>query len=415
MQYKRFDPTYCNFPPPKVPVLPTINLQSLGHANTSTYKRLGSNGNVSFFTRGRYAITEAYRLSGLDEGGTLLAPAYHCRTMLDPAIRLGADITLYPVNNDLSPNLDALTDCLAKSSKPVRVMLLTHYFGFAQNLRIIADFCAKHDISLVEDCSHALFIQADSGARTEPHAPIMGKAGRYGVASPYKFFSSEDGGLLWANAPNEPPLPQQRPQPFVQELKGIVHALQHARAAAALKGALERSVSSDRMDCQVAPPRDEFPTSMGADTLEQTPLTSTSYDPEQEHWQSLASSRWVVRHTNVQCLADRRRQHYQQWVTAVASLPHCRALFPDLPDDCVPYMFPLYIDHPDPHFFALKQLGMPIWRWDDMAVSGCLVSSSYRLQVLHLPCHQELSATQMTWMATTLQHVMLHQLSGRPS
>ena len=65
-------------------------------------------------------------------------------------------------------------------------------------------------------------------------------------------------------------------------------------------------------------------------------------------------------------------------------------------------MFALYIDHPQTHFFMLKRLGMPIWRWDDMAVSACDVSLEYRLHLLHLPCHQELSADQMVWMAAAV-------------
>jgi hypothetical protein len=235
----------------------------------------------------------------------------------------------------------------------------------------------------------------------------MGKTGRFGVASSYKFFASEDGGLLWANAPDAPSLTPQKPQPLKQELKGIVHALQRAR--------------SQTMGCRVVPPRNDdaparhcersaaihapLPTT-GHDTFEQSTTTSPYYQPEQEHLQSLASSRWVMRHTNLQRLTDLRRQHYLQWANAVASLPNCRPLFPVLPADCVPYMFPLYIDHPEAHFFALKQLGMPIWRWDDMAVSDCPVAANYRLHLLHLPCHQELSATQMAWMSTTLQNVM---------
>jgi hypothetical protein len=75
-----------------------------------------------------------------------------------------------------------------------------------------------------------------------------------------------------------------------------------------------------------------------------------------------------MRHTNTQRLAKRRRQHYQQWVSAVA--------------------------------------GVPIWRWDDMAVSDCAVATHYRLHLLHLPCHQELTAEQMAWMTHTVAGVM---------
>jgi dTDP-4-amino-4,6-dideoxygalactose transaminase len=69
-------------------------------------------------------------------------------------------------------------------------------------------------------------------------------------------------------------------------------------------------------------------------------------------------------------------------------------------------MFPLYIDHPETHFFALKRLGVPIWRWDDMAVSDCAVAADFRLHLLHIPCHQELTPEQMNWMTGTIQQVM---------
>lgn len=128
-----------------------------------------------------------------------------------------------------------------------------------------------------------------------------------------------------------------------------------------------------------------------------------------EHLHSLVCSRWVMRHTNLQRLAERRRQHYQQWVKSLAGLPSCRALFPALPVDCVPYMFPLVIDHPETHFFAFKHLGVPIWRWDDMAVSDCAVATRYRLHLLHLPCHQELTTEQMAWMTRAVVGVMRSQ------
>ena len=54
--------------------------------------------------------------------------------MLDPAIRLGADILLYPLQADLSPDLPALAALVTDSEKPIAALLLTHYFGFCQDL-----------------------------------------------------------------------------------------------------------------------------------------------------------------------------------------------------------------------------------------------------------------------------------------
>lgn len=87
-------------------------------------------------------------------------------------------------------------------------------------------------------------------------------------------------------------------------------------------------------------------------------------------------------------------------------MKNCRPLYGELPEGCIPYMFPLYIDHPDTHFPLLKYLRVPIWRWDSLAVSSNLVASDYRLHLIHLPCHQSLTEEQMAWMIAAVREVM---------
>jgi perosamine synthetase len=144
----------------------------------------------------------------------------------------------------------------------------------------------------------------------------------------------------------------------------------------------------------------------GDDVLEASDQPSVMYRRDLEGLSSLAVSRWVMRRTKLSRVMQRRRAHYGAWTDAVAGLAGGRALFPTLPAHCAPYMFPLLIAAPDPHFLILKQLGMPIWRWDDMAVSGCAVAAEFRLHLLHLPCHQSLTVTQMHWMTKLVCRVL---------
>ena len=146
---------------------------------------------------------------------------------------------------------------------------------------------------------------------------------------------------------------------------------------------------------------------LGDDLLTLEQRTSSAYILDDEYRPGLAWSRWVLRHSNLTRIAARRRAHYQQWASAIAHLPYCHSLFPLLANDIVPYVFPLWISHPQPHFYILKHLGVPVGRWDDMAISSCRTAASYRLQLLHLPCHQELSARQMTWMTAAVRRAML--------
>ena len=401
MKYLRFDPTDCGFPKPRVPILAGLTRYSI-QLNVSG--RIGSSkpdADIRHFTRGRYALTQAYAQSGVGPQGALLAPAYHCRTMLDAAIRLGANVALYAVNPDLSPDMDSLTACVNATQPPVKALLVPHYFGFSQNLAPLVEFCAQHGLTLIEDCSHAFV-----GPVEDPHREkgTMGSTGRFCVSSPYKFFPSQDGGLLWANEAAGIKDFAQPQAGFRREIKGLIDTLQKTIASVSLpdlhglKGEVNALASA--------------PVKKGLDIEEQTENPSAHYMLAEEKMQSLASSRWIFRHTDTATLVSQRRENYQAWLAGIAKLPFCRALFPQIPDGCVPYMFPLQLDRPEIHFYALKRLGVPIWRWDDMAASGCKVASEFRLKLLHLPCHQGLSSRQMAWMIAAVTQVILQMPVG---
>jgi perosamine synthetase len=381
-EYLSFDPSSCGFPPPRVPVLPLPGRHAFHWQRQTSTTALLDSPNARFFSRGRYALAHAFRLSGLGPDTALLAPAYHCRTMLDPAIALGADITLYPLHANLQPDIEALEHLLRNQSQRHAALLLPHFFGIEQTLDAVDNLCTQYGVTLIEDCSHALFLPSLPGN--------IGKRGRYSVASPYKFFPIEDGGILWAN--HGAPLPESSVDTpdLMAQCKGVARALQKACSSSADLDTPE----------EVGSPSPE------SNKPDQPPLyrrhvsntASYQYDANADNMAGLQVSRQLMLHSDIERIALRRRGNYQKWAQAIADLPNCKALFPDLASDCVPYMFPLWIAHPEVDFFALKQLGIPVWRWDDMAVSDCSVAMQYRTQLLHLPCHQELTSNQLDWM-----------------
>jgi perosamine synthetase len=388
MEYQTFDPTNCDFPRPKVAVLPALSRHSLRLRRQATPFELAAAPNARFYTRGRYALTDAYRLCGVGPESTLLAPAYHCRTMLDPAIRLGASLVLYPLQPNLQPALDGLMASLRACDKPPAALLFTHFFGFAQPINALLELCNNHGIILIEDCSHCLFLPTDPNG--------LGRRGRYSVSSPYKFFPIEDGGILWANHGSALPSQQTTSPSLKQEIKGIARSIQRAVAATAspdIELTRHQAVSGTQEPA-------------GVDSLQSIDGTSVQYDTASERTRALRISRWALSLTDTSRLAKRRRARYQEWVQAVADLPNCQALFPVLPQDCVPYMFALCLQKPEVHFQVLKRLGVPVWRWDDMAVSPCAVAMDYRTHLLHLPCHQELTDLQMHWLTSTVAQVI---------
>jgi len=384
--FQRFDPSDCRFPSPRVPLLPVLRWRDLTLGRMAAARALDGAG-VRHFSRGRYALHAAYRAAGVGADGALMAPAYHCRTMLDPALALGGEIVFYAVDEYLRPDLKAIAALLAEAHRPVKALLVPHYFGFrqpAETVAALAGLCRSQGVTLIEDCSHGFQIALEHGPRCEQ------ETGRMVVASPYKFFPCPDGGTLWANPAQLDPAGSSTASGPVNELKSLVNILAHGRAGIKL-GAVAAAGA---------------PAARGLEHTETGELISLHYQRHRENQRGLALSRWMVRHVREDDAAAQRRANYQRWLSAVGALKGARAVFGELPPDCIPYMFPLLIEAPDPHFFQLKQQGMPVWRWDDMAVSGCKVAAKMRLHLLHLPCHQSLSNAQMGWMTSTLAQVM---------
>lgn len=395
MKIARFDPAPCGFPKPRISPLPhRIQFRPCG-CWQAVFAQRKRKGLFRSFTRGRYALAEAYRLAGLTRETTLLAPAYHCLTMLDPAVNMGANVLLYPLRPDLSPDLDKLDQIARDSTHPLKALLATHFFGVPQNFDDLKLWCDERGIVLIEDCSHVLFTE-------DYQATGTGIFGKFVVASPYKFFACEDGGLLYAPDDRLLEGTKTRSAGLIEEIRGIKRTIEKNRFSAAAS-TLHTEVDGINERLTLLSQGRPTPSEL---QLAQYEEPSPFFSASAARTSALHSSRWLVHLAPTESTARQRRKNYRRWLDAVAGLPNCRPLYPDLPEECVPYMFPLYIEYPESHFYLLKHLGVPIWRWDELAVSSCLTAHDYRLHLLHLPCHQSLTGSQMDWMIAAMQKTL---------
>lgn len=373
----------ADYPAAALPILPVATEVSLA---------AGGGGLSAFLTdgescvQGRYALAAALHRAGAVPGKAVLLPAFHCRVMVEPVLYLGAQAEFYPVLADLRPDFSALESRMAAGGIPVVALLLTHYFGFPNALSEAADFCRRHGIALIEDCAHAFYGESDGR--------LLGTVGRYAIASPWKFLPLRDGGVLRDNSGGE--AVDTAAQPWLAEVKSLAAMLQlwwrrSAVAylpqidAAALGGQARRIAANRKL------------------RLPQPGLTY--FHPEQLAYSALRSSRWLTTHAPHEQIARRRRENYLQWLACVRGLSGVQALFPSLPEGVVPYAFPLLVDAAGLGFHCLKLAGMPIWRWEDMAVTDCAISRDYRIRLLQLPCHQDLQAQELAWMISTVQQL----------
>lgn len=393
--YLLFEPGPFGFPPPSVAITAPLRQGALRwRADPAQPVPAwgGGGGTGRLYSRARYALHDAFKLSGVGPQGALLAPSLHCRTMLDPALALGAPLALYALSPTLDFDLDDIAHRLRPAGVPVKAVLAPHFFGLRRDLRALAALCRRQGVALIEDCAHALPLRGPSNQ--------MGDTGTWCVASPYKFFPCEDGGALWAGDGSAlPPLPALR-KPSLRSELGQLRSL---RAKASLRP--PDRITQPAVDSAALSPAQQRALAQPAHARG----PSSDYQSNGQALACSAVSKWIIGHADIAQIVARRRQHYQRWVQAVEGLAGARALHPVLGEHDTPYMFPLLIDQPERQFAALKHAGLPIWRWDSLATSDCPIAARYRLQLLQLPCHQGLSAAELGWMIGTLRAALQPQ------
>lgn len=365
-----------NYPRAVIPILPSVSCKINAAIAGSAFL-----DGAESFVQGRYALSEALRRAGVVPGSAVLLPAFHCRSMVEPVLYLGAQPRFYKVTADLRPDFTSLSELVSET--PVAAMVLTHYFGFPNALDEAVKFCAIHAITLIEDCAHAFY------GRFNGRLP--GTLGQYAIASPWKFLPVRDGGLLRDNTGGL--AAPRHEQHWLAEIKSWVALLQIRRQQART---VLPVIDVDAL-CEQAKriAERQYKPSLEAGMKE--------FVPERAGFSALRSSRWLTTHAQHGCVMQKRRDNYLQWLEGVSMLPGVQPLYPCLPEGVVPYVFPLLIDTAGMGFHLLKLAGIPILRWEEMAVTDCDVASSYRVRLLQLPCHQSLHAEEMAWLIRTVK------------
>ena len=381
---------------PLIPLAPILSASSFRRASGARVHTVLDAGNYRLVTSGRVAIALALREIGVGAGDEVLVPAYHSASMVPPVLWRGAAPAFYRVHGDASVDL---ADLAAKIGPATRAVMVTHYFGFPQDMAPIRALCDARGIALIEDCAHCFI--GEQGGRT------VGAWGDYAIASSMKFLPIYEGGALVSARHN---------------LNNV--ALRSAGAGFEAKVALnslERGFAYGRLPAVRAalwlPLRVKgvlwglLKRQRGGPAAALAPDSSDSsfnFDPAWVDKRSSLFTRAMLKLAAPRRIRQLRRSHYARLAAAVQGLPGVRPLHPHLPDGACPWVFPLLVEHPEPMFARLKTLGVPLTRfgtpqWQGVDAATCANSAMLAHHVLALPCHQELREDEIAWLAQTLR------------
>lgn len=387
---------HLDYPKPTIPLSALLGFNVKTQTNPPAVPSVFDVKFSCMATSGRYAIALALEHAKLNIGDEVLIPAYHCEAMIAPVKWIGAIPKYYRINADTSINFDDITLKITANTKAIMV---SHYFGFLQDLTEIRQLCNQHGIILIEDCAHALF------GRHNGHS--VGKIGDYAIASSMKFLPLYEGGLLCSETIDLSTIPLTAPNALFQ-LKSLINILEKSIAYGKLGKLgtflnsllkLKNSVWNKLKNRNTAKP-----------TLVMAPSSSeggSDLDASWVHKTISLPSKLIIKFSKLNNVAQRRRDNYLKLHAALANLPNSRPLFKTLPKDVVPWVYPLYVNKPEAYFHRLKTQGIPIWRFGEFLAPEvdynlCAISMEYSRHIFQFPCHQSLTESELDWMITRI-------------
>ena len=332
----------------------------------------------------------------------MLLPTYHCPTMVAPVVERRATPMFYPIDHNGVP-LFAWLDAL--DLRRVKAMLVPHFFGVPQAMASTRHWCDARGIALIEDCAHALFGRSDG-------RPI-GTWGDVAIGSLTKFLPVSEGGCLVIN--NGGPAPRLRHGNAKVQLKAALDILEEGARHGRLPGL--SALVCGTLDALRGLRRTGAPLPPGPPTQMASPVSDASFtlDLQLAHRAMAGPCVWVARLLPRARIVELRRHNYRRLAQRLSGHLGLQPLRAELPPECAPYVFPVWVDVPDPGYAELRRLNMPVFRWDRLWPGMPSIDGDHGLSwshhVLQLACHQDLRDDDIDHFAD----VVLRLFAGAPA
>jgi len=374
---------------PRIPIAPVLSAASLRRVRGPGLPSVLEAGAARCVTSGRVAIALALRAMGVQPGDRVLVPAWHSPSMIPPVLWRGAVQVFYRVGADGAADIE---DIVAKLGG-ARVLMVTHYFGFPQDLERLRTLCDRHGMQLLEDCAHA-FIGSHAGRP-------LGSFGDYAIASTMKFLPAYEGGLL-VSARHDLATVALQPAGVAFEAKIALNSLERGFEYGRL--ALLRALLWPALALKDALRKPRGASTGPAPALAPSSSDSSfTLDPAWIDKRSSLFARVLLRLSSTTRIATLRRAHYLRLDAALRGLPGIRPLYPALPDGVCPWAYPLLVDDADGLAARLGAAGVPVLRfgrplWQGVDAATCANAAHLSAHVLALPCHQELRPSELDWL-----------------
>jgi dTDP-4-amino-4,6-dideoxygalactose transaminase len=365
------------------------------HSDRNLPFPLNSENRLSFCVA-RSGIYHLFRALRFKKGDIVLVPDYHSGNEVSAIRAAGASIVYYPILRNLEPDLEALSR-LAKLNP--RVIYVIHYLGWPQPMKDIEALCRERGSLLVEDCALSLLSETD-------HKPL-GSFGDYSVFCLYKTLPVPNGGLLVQNRKLLPELAELELEPCPRT----------AAAGRSAELALEAIRSrSDGIGKALFGIKRAFGQMLRAARVRQVPVGNIGWNVADVNIAMSSISNTVMEGLEYEQIRRKRRENFllmQQRLEGRVTM-----LRKDLREGVCPLFFPILVQDKHAAAQALWQQGIgAVEFWNDgdprANCDGGTDAQYLRAHVLELPIHQDVTRSQVEYIADQVLRLELQPAAGQ--
>lgn len=339
---------------------------------------------LAYFFNARSALHHLFL--HLAEGGRrrVLMPAFHCVSMVDPALAAGMDVHFYRVDRSLAVDVD---DLMSQATPDVAAVVIVNFFGFAAEIGEARDRLAALGISIVEDCSHSF---VDVAAFR-----LAGERGDFSVYSFAKVAACGVGGGLHQRAPRMGRVALHRSswRESIVRTKRLLEPLLLSADEGSLPRRLYLKAESWRLRARPGP------TPVDHDAAPAAAVSPLDFDRRLAWTRMPLLPRLILAAADLRAIATHRRANHEIYARELAASATPVSVQPVLQDGVCPWAYPVLVGDRARHDVVLRDKGVPVWTFGDQLHDSLPVRASERAiadarfladHLLCLPVHQGL-------------------------
>ena len=335
-----------------LPRHPTLSLDYLEPKARSQFSGVCQGIDLKFTYDGQGALYQVF--SSLRRNGRryALLPAFHCPTVVEPAIRAGLTPRFYRINEDLSIDYRSFEDGL---DRHVAAALIIDYFGFPSNVSLIKTQCEDCGVAVVEDCAHS-FLHANP-------IRLAGDRGDLAIYSFKKIMPTQLGGGIRNNSDNIFLDHQLRRPPLFDSLKHLKLILDNSIAYSRSNRVKDFSNFLHRIRSIIR--RKE----LAENSNRKSQPEDTRFDyPFHLHLANSAMpwySKRILLMSDLDRVVRARRRNFRIFQAGISEIDQLSLPFAELNKSACPWAFPVLLEDRSHHDHQLQSLGVPLFTFGE--------------------------------------------------